>query len=114
MTSIRTGGARAVRVAVGVVEVLLAVAIPALLAWVGVRVLAAELAARQPDGDLEAGGGFALAVLLVELVLAAYLVAAVVLAALWRHVARRPFAAPAVVALAAGAVVLVGVALSWG
>lgn len=105
--------ARIARISVGTAAAALTVVTPALLAWAGVRLLADELASRQPDGDLEAGGGFALAVLLVELVLAAYLVAAVTLGLLWSRGAGRPIPALGVVALASGAVVVTGVALSW-
>ncbi len=101
-----------VKLAARSVVLLCALAIPALVAYAGVRLLALELESRQPDGDLEAGGYFAIAVLLVGLVLVAYLVSGFSVLALWRWVSGRPVAILGTVTLASLMVVIVGVALS--
>ena len=76
MTESSTPAVAVLKRVVATAVILCALATPALAAYSGVRLLATELAGRQPDGDLEAGGGFALAVLLVELVVVGYLVSA--------------------------------------
>lgn len=113
MTESSTPAVAVLKRVVATAVILCAVATPALAAYAGVELLATELAGRQPDGDLEAGGGFALAVLLVELVAVGYLVSAGAVLVLWRWIAGRPLAILATVALASLVVVLAGVVLAW-
>ena len=93
--------------------VVLAAVVPLLTAYVGIHRLAAHLAGQQPDGDLEAGGGFALAVLLGELVLLSYVASGLLLAVLWRWVGGSPVRALLVVTGASVVVTGVLVGLTW-
>ena len=96
-----------------VLLIILAAVTPSLVPYVGIRYLAAHLASLQPDGDLEAGGGFALAVLLGGVVLLAYATSALMLAVLWRWVSGVPWRALVVVVAASAVVTWLLVALNW-
>jgi hypothetical protein len=72
-TSVAPDRTSPARTAIQVVVVLAAIAAPLLVSWLGIRTLALHLESLQPDGDLEAGGGFAIAVQAVVLAVLAYL-----------------------------------------
>lgn len=91
-----------------------ALATPLVVVWFGVHRLALNLESLQPDGDLEAGGSFAIGVLAVELVLLCSVASAVAVAVLWRWIGRRPLAVLLTVVGVSAAITAVGVARSWG
>ena len=105
-------GVRAIR-ATRWVLTLCAVATPLLSAWLGVHTLALHLESLQPDGDLEAGGNFAIGVLGFELVIVNYLGSALILGGLWRWVGRNPMWVLLVVTCASLTITLAVVGLNW-
>ena len=112
LTPTRPRGTLARRSGRGVLLLCAAVA-PGVVAYAGMLLVVRQLQSLQPDGDLEAGGNFAMLMALVVTVFACYLVSWLAVLVLWSRVTAHAWSILLTVTGASVVVTGIAMALNW-